>query len=394
MAGTALGHVGTSDRRKVLLGLLAENQPPALPALSSADWEDIDRLAALHRLQPLLHHRHADHRDIPEPIRAGWAEAHRIGAFAALLASGELAATIALLEDAGHAPIALKGAWLAWHAYPHPALRPMRDIDLWLPAEAIIEAYELLLANGYCPEGEAELPLTQSLLLDKHLPPLCSPRGVTIELHQRLWEITGRTDHSAPAANTQRLRDRAMRIGAITYLAPQDTLAHLIIHAVYDHRLDCGPLVLSDIAFLLRKTAIDWDRFWRDARSGGWERGAALVLAMVRDHAPDVVPTDLPVECLPPVGAVADLLLQDLATRRSAGVWATLRAGGVTPFLMRILARRTDGANAPVARDLRGEGGFASWAGTRLLRTLRELARSDVRRQSRRLANLSRWLDA
>jgi len=393
MAGAALDQTDAAARRKVLLTLLAELQPQALPALCERDWADIDGLAALHRLQPLLHHRHQSNMAIPAPIRAGWAEAYRVATFAALQAAGELEATIALLEDAGHAPIALKGAWLAWHAYPHPALRPMRDIDLWLPGETIVEAYELLLARGYRPVDEAQPSLAQSLLLDKHLPPLRSPRGVILELHHRLWEIAGRTDHVAPAANGSRLRDRTIRIGAIRYLAPQDTLAHLIIHAVYDHRLDCGPLLLSDITALLRKTAVDWDSFWSEARDGGWERGAALVLTMVGDHAPDVAPLLASAPCVPPVEDAADLLLQDLATRQSAGVWATLRAGGIKPFLLRIFARRTDGASAPVARDLRGEGGFAAWAGRRLLRTSRDLARSDVRRQSRQLASLSRWLD-
>lgn len=394
MAGVALGRDGPSDRRKVLLGLLAERPQRALPDLSGHDWEEIDRLAALHRLQPLLHHLHQDRADIPGPIRDEWAQAYRLGAFAALRASGELAATIALLEDAGHVPIALKGAWLAWHAYPDPALRPMRDIDLWLPADTIIQAYELLLAKEYRTVGEMQLSLAQSLELDKHLPALRSPRGVIIELHHRLWEIAGRTDHAAPAADERRLRQRAERIGAIAYLAPQDTLAHLIIHAVYDHRLDCGPLLLSDIALLLRKTPINWDRFWQEAREGGWERGAALVLMMVREHAPDLPLMPVPEHCAPPADALADLLLQDLSTRRSAGVWATLRAGGIRPFALRIFARRTAGANMPVARDLGSEGGFAAWAGTRLLRTLRELSRRDVRRQSRQLASLSRWLDA
>ena len=43
--------------RQTLLGLLAAS-PAALPELSPDDWERLDGIAALHRLQPLLHHRH------------------------------------------------------------------------------------------------------------------------------------------------------------------------------------------------------------------------------------------------------------------------------------------------------------------------------------------------
>ena len=39
------------------------------------------------------------------------------------------------------------------------------------------------------------------------------------------------------------------------------------------------------------------------------------------------------------------------------------------------------------------EGGLIGWAGSRAWRNLTELARADVRRQSRQLAALSTWLD-
>ena len=39
------------------------------------------------------------------------------------------------------------------------------------------------------------------------------------------------------------------------------------------------------------------------------------------------------------------------------------------------------------------EGGMLRWAWSRLTRTIGDLAHADVRRQSRQLAQLSRWLD-
>lgn len=44
---------------------------------------------------------------------------------------------------------ALKGAWLAQHIYLHPALRPMRDIDVLVRANQAAHAYAVLLDNGY-----------------------------------------------------------------------------------------------------------------------------------------------------------------------------------------------------------------------------------------------------
>ena len=396
MPAATIGEDDLPVLRSTILRLLSQSPTQPLPAISDAGWQALTRIAALHRLQPLLHHYHGQNTAVPEGVRAGWHDAFRAAALTALNTTGELAHTVRLLESAGLAPLALKGAWLAWHAYPHPALRPMRDIDLLLSAETVVPAFELLRAHGYAFDGPDQLATEEVIRFDKHMPPLVSPRGVLVELHQRLWEIDGRMDHASPAADLAAIRARAVRIGGIAYLAPQDTLVHLIIHAVYDHRLDCGPLVLSDIAALLAHSPTDWDAFWAEAHRGGWERGAWLVLALVRAHAPGAGVT-LPADLAPPPAGfeqlAADLLLQELGTRQSAGVAATFNAAGPAAFLRRIFARRKRTDTHTAIRDLSAEGGFAAWAGSRLRRPARDLLRSTVRDQARDLARLSRWLD-
>ena len=401
--------------RRLMLALIAAGDGPpdaTLTGLSAADWQALDQMAWQHRLQPLLHARRGlgsqkSRSDrpvrVPTAILERWSAAYRTAGIRALKARAELAETTARLESAGFAPIALKGAWLAWHAYPNPALRPLRDLDLLLTPDTVIPAFELLVSQGYIPPDSQEFALEDAVRLDKHMPPLTSPRGITIELHQRLWEIDGRMDHAAPRADEAAIRARAIRIGQISYPHPADMLAHLVIHAVYDHRLDCGPLLLPDIAYLLRAqeacaAPIDWDPCWAQAEAQGWREGAALVLELVRAHDP-AAPIEVPAGAAPPpqvIDAAADLLLQNLFTRVSAGVVATMTARGPAAFWRRVTARRSDPheTTAPVARDLSGEGGFAHWAMTRLRRTIGQLARPDVRQQSRDLAALSKWLDA
>ncbi|NGZ28162.1 MAG: nucleotidyltransferase family protein, partial [Magnetococcales bacterium] len=63
---------------------------------------------------------------------------------------------------------------------------------------------------------------------------------------------------------------------------------HLIVHAVYQHNMSNGPLVLSDLAFLLRKEKINWSAFWALARIGNWERGSHLVLQAVTRYYHDL----------------------------------------------------------------------------------------------------------
>ena len=395
--------------RRLMLALIAAGDGPpdaTLAGLSAADWQALDQMAWQHRLQPLLHARRGLGSDrparAPKSILDRWSAAYRTAGIRALKARAELAETTARLESAGFAPIALKGAWLAWHAYPNPALRPLRDLDLLLTPETVIPAFEHLVAQGYAPPENMEFTLEDAVRLDKHMPPLTSPRGITIELHQRLWEIDGRMDHAAPRADEPAIRARAIRIGQISYPHPADMLAHLVIHAVYDHRLDCGPLLLPDIAYLLApkpsESPIEWDPFWAQAEAQGWREGAALVLELVRAHDP-AAPVEIPAGAAPPpqvIDAAADLLLQNLFTRVSAGVVATMAARGPAAFWRRVTARRADPHEtaAPVTRDLSGDGGFAHWAMTRLRRTIGQLAQPDVRQQSRDLAALSKWLDA
>ena len=395
--------------RRLMLALIAAGDGPpdaTLAGLSAADWQALDQMAWQHRLQPLLHARRGLGSDrparAPKSILDRWSAAYRTAGIRALKARAELAETTARLESVGFAPIALKGAWLAWHAYPNPALRPLRDLDLLLTPETVIPAFEHLVAQGYAPPENMEFTLEDAVRLDKHMPPLTSPRGITIELHQRLWEIDGRMDHAAPRADEPAIRARAIRIGQISYPHPADMLAHLVIHAVYDHRLDCGPLLLPDIAYLLApkpsESPIEWDPFWAQAEAQGWREGAALVLELVRAHDP-AAPVEIPAGAAPPpqvIDAAADLLLQNLFTRVSAGVVATMAARGPAAFWRRVTARRADPHEtaAPVTRDLSGDGGFAHWAMTRLRRTIGQLAQPDVRQQSRDLAALSKWLDA
>jgi len=376
--------------RRSLLALLGQG---TAPKLDPAEWQELDRLAALHRLAPLLHAERGHDEVVPNAIRDGWRAAHRHSAIQALAIGAELEDCCAILEHAGHQPIALKGAWLTRHAYPAPALRPMRDLDIWVPVEGVLSAYQVLLGCGYVMAEPPEMALEDIVRLDKHMPPLLSPRGVVIELHHHLWEPAGRLDHVSPSADGAAIRGRAkLDAAGIRMLAPQDTLAHLIVHAVYSHRLDCGPLLLTDIDFLLRAAPIDWPTFWDEAKAGNWQSGARLVLELVQHWRPGA-PIELAGDPAPPelLAMAPDLLLQELDTRQSAQLAATLKTGP-GKLIQRLLGRRSAEGEAAATRDMRHEGGALGWAASRAWRSASQLARSDVRRQSRQLAALSKWL--
>ena len=384
--------------RRILLALVGTRNTADLNGLNERDWAVLNDLAGQHRLKPLLHAQHGANGAVPFTLRADWRKIQRTAALQAMLGRRELIECAGLLEAAGLSPIALKGAWLGHHAYPQPALRPMRDLDLLVPSALILDGYTALLAAGYVELEPAEMALSDVIRLDKHMPALVAPRGSIVELHHRLWEPDGRLDHATPMQDEAALRARAVvDEDGIRYLAPQDTLAHLIIHAVYSHRLDCGPLLLPDIDFLVQTTLIDWEVFWARAATEGWRSGARLVLQLVDAHRAGVSIDFSPDQGAPApievLNAAPDLLLQELATRRSAGLAAAALKAGPIKLLQRLRGGRSAHGEAEVTRTMAHEGGMVGWAGSRAWRSFTELARADVRRQSRQLAALSQWLD-
>lgn len=382
---------GGASARQILA--LLQPCPAGLDQLSAADWAELDRIVARQRLQPLLHARHRDNPAVPEAIRAGWAQAYRAAALATLTIQADLADCLALLRAQGIEPLAMKGAWLAWHAYPHPAERPLRDLDLLVPLDRAREALELLQAAGWPLDEPLDLPIEQLLVVDKSPPPLIAPRGTPIELHWHAWFPAGRLDHFSPAPDDAGMFARARRGNdGVLYPCAEDMLTHLAVHGVYSHRLDCGPLLLPDIAMLLASGPLDWAGFWARAAREGWSSGARLVLDLVRRHCPEAAidftgaPAQTPPELL---DAAAELLLQDHDTRLSAGVMA----GGFSGLVRRLRREVRTADGTAVRRDSDRDGGYLAWAGSRLRRTLADLADPAVRRQSRRMAQISRWLD-
>lgn len=384
--------------RTVLLDLVGTAVIPDLATLGTDDWTVLDSMAAQHRLQPLLHIQHRNNSAIPGVVQQTWADAFRFQAILALRQQADLRATVELLNQHALPSLALKGAWLSRFAFPQPAMRPLRDIDLLLDEETVIPAYEVLQAAGYRPAQPAEVSLVDAIRLEKHLPPLIAPGGTCIELHHRLWEPDGRMDHASP-----REIDAVVRAAAITeadgisYPAPIDMLAHLIAHAIYSHRLDCGPLLLADIDFLLGSRPVDWSVFWARARREGWRDGARLVLELVVAHRSGVV-VDFSADPGSPVPRLIleqapQLLLQDLTMRKSAGVLASIRTQGAKGLYNRLLGRRSVAGAEATQREMGSEGGYFGWMSKRLRRTAADLSNPEVRHQAEAMADLSQWLD-
>ncbi len=385
--------------KHTLFEMIGGRAPPG-----DADWPSIATMAAAHRLEPLLAWR-ADTADwtIPEAVASEWDKARRAAALHGLGFQAALRLAGERLDAAGIAWVALKGVALAWRDYPAPELRPMRDIDILVARADVLRAAEALTAAGFVKprsdDAADAAAVAEALRQDKHLPPLeHAALGVTLELHHALSDAPERHGYHSPQLDPDAMLAgrQAAQIGgaAVPCPASADLLAHLMVHALYGHRLDCGPLVLADIHFLLAARQIDWAAFVARAQAQGWERGAALLLALTERHfGPQ--PYQLPSPPGAIVAAAESALLADPATRDHAETLADLTASRSPTALAAALRRRLRPDSQIVASEGAGANGWAFWpiwAARRVGRLIARIANRRAMAEARGAATVIRWL--
>lgn len=339
-------------QRRALLAMVSSSVEPGAQAMARFgpdDWQAIATMAGQHRLGALLHdlvrQRGADW-PVPADLRERWKAQHLRAAMRAMSLQVALRRMAKVLADHDLPFAVLKGGWLAWHAYPHPAHRPMRDIDLLLPEDSALAAFAALEAAGFTRRADDVTPLDHALVHHKHLPPLFAPdKRVAVELHTRIihdvpaGDLTGSIGDSAALLARTVPRDLGGFVAPT--LSPTDTLLHLIVHAAYDHRFDNGPLVLNDIAAIVRTCPVDWDQFAAMAAAGGWQRGSQLLLQLTQAYhgplaIPDTVGLAAPLD-EQVLDSAALLMLVDTRsaadTHFRAGLSSQVQAGRLLDFL-------------------------------------------------------------
>lgn len=161
-------------------------------------------------------------------------------------------------------------------------------------------------------------------------------------------------------------------------------LGHLVLHAVYNHRFDCGPLALVDIGMLLANEAIEPRRFIDMAQTGGWLPGARLVLALVDRF---MGPTGLDIGQGSVPGAIIaeseSLLLQDFDQRQQVLLASQSANAGLASTVVSRLFR---------GLSRRPAEGRLHWLFSRANRTIRQASDPRARSEAAAGASLARWL--
>jgi hypothetical protein len=406
-----------SGLRELLFSMVAPGERRCRPMreLQDDEWDRLLTMARQHRLEPMLHWRAANETTIasaPQRFRGAIAASFRQQALRSLELQSHIAAVHRTMSEQGIPAIFLKGAFLAFHVYPHAALRPLRDLDVLVPGHQAMLAFDSLLAAGFKRHESFQGGVRAWLECRKHLPPLVTPHGnVSIEIHTRATEArpgsTNRLLDSADAQLWARSIEHRLLGEQVRYLSPTDQLLHIIVHAVYDHRLNNGPLALHDISGLLRCTQINWPLFWSMATEGDWARGCWFMLRISSQLDPSLAfaappagtAPALPEDCL---AAMMTLMLGDPELRSEVGLYSELKAAPTLRDRARVISARAWPGRAQVAVLNSSEGNWrteaeylAHWwrlATVRLPKVLASLLDRQTVRDARASASLQRWL--
>jgi hypothetical protein len=216
------------------------------------------------------------------------------------------AEAVAALAAAGVPVILLKGASYAGHLYEDPALRPMTDLDLMVPAADHPRAIRALGACGYRPERK---PGSRSAL--HHATTLRGP-STSVDLHRSMVQpLRSRVDLDGVWRRAHPATERTD--GALRMELVDETLFHLVHLA--RHELLVSAVAYVDAARLFSRVAAAGAWAELAERAAAWRLGRAVGAAVaatvdlsggaVTSSAPLPAPGTLGRRLLPSVREIA-----------------------------------------------------------------------------------------
>lgn len=173
----------------------------------------------------------------------------------------------------------IKGAFLAYFAYPNPTIRRMSDIDILIPKEQINEAFEILIYKGY-KKGYGDIE-------SHHKPALLSPYNINIELHHHIKSFDKHNDQKYFDSEILWKNSQISDFFGIkiNLLAPEIYMLHILDHFFHDH-LAGGLRTYIDVAYIISKYKPDKMLLFNQAEEMKLNKELALFLTIFKNFLP------------------------------------------------------------------------------------------------------------
>ncbi|MCQ2379546.1 MAG: nucleotidyltransferase family protein [Victivallaceae bacterium] len=183
---------------------------------------------------------------------------------------GELDAVAEVAASVGVRFMPIKGAAVAWRAYPSPALRQMSDVDILVDPGMDGVLSDALVAHGWRHMGGNGGR--------EHIPGL-NRTGISVEIHTRLPGIDERGSSYA--------WNHAGRVSEFLYELPLELIPLVSFSHMRRHQYCGAPRTLLDCGFAMRSCAFDYGSYVELASEIG-APDPSLLFAAFPDFFPGV----------------------------------------------------------------------------------------------------------
>lgn len=253
-----------------------------LQMLNTDQWEAVAEMAIDQRIASLVYcvlMKRFLELNLPISIIKTLSNHHRAYTMHNMKLQAELARLIKALNEVNIQVIVLKGLHLASCVYEQVGQREMDDVDLLVSKNDLVAAREVLLAHGYV--GIEPNDVSVHTTYSHHLPPLCKPGVMRVELH---WNITkpGQGHSIDPEPLWNRAEPIIIAESVLYALSIEDLLLHLCHHTSYHHEFSIGLRPFCDIATVITspRIQINWDLVVSRCEQWQWQRGVYLCLRL------------------------------------------------------------------------------------------------------------------
>ena len=261
--------------------------------VANFDWKYLFQLARRHSVVPLTSARLQQYASdlIPTAELQRLKKHYQENTARNLILTAELVRIIELLANSGIEAVPYKGPALALFAYGDLALRRYVDLDIMVRKSDVLQARDLLIADGYRQTRELNLDQQQRLLQTQHnLQFSRSRHQLIVELH---WEVASHFFASSVQADElwQNLVSIQLNGTRVQTLAAEDLLFSLCVHGSRHlwERLSW----ICDIAMIVERHQLDWPRLLQRAAANHNERmfllGPHLAARLMGTQLPDTV---------------------------------------------------------------------------------------------------------